>query len=527
MANENEIAEFRKNFLDNYANSEYRKYQAIRERVRDCVSGTATMKGIGGASRSGGGNDFAAVQKYLIPTRRQKKYPEEYLRYLMMADFPGYAETAALVALGLVSTGDDTIAGLERLPESLRGMNAPDSADHPRLRNLRIAINRAQMIDGGCVNFLEVAGPEALRNGAPPFFVNSYRLDKYVTAQLDPEKGSPFVLMDESDWVFDYRIKRNTYVNKYRLFAVDRRGDYYQAALTAEMWPSFDIAEPEPWDAGQEPPDPQFGRAYYPRFNDFFHEIPVDFCNVTQHDPYKYENPMLAPVADKDIIIFNCDAAYRQTLWLTSQPINVIYCDGKARNLTYGAGAVHNLPEGAREEWLEFSGAGAGAQRIALEDMHARAAQKAMSLIATGSDLSGEALKIIQGSQVAPLVSLVKTSGESITRMLHFAAAWAGVGEADLNEISYVPSEVFSRMNLSAGDILQLIQAKRSNPETPVLWSEIRRRLVESGIADEEIADFDELMTRIEAENEAYGTLETPTMRFGIGDGNGSGTAAG
>ena len=198
MANENEINDFRKNFLNTYANSEYRKYQAIRERVRDCVSGSATMKGIGGASQSGGGDDYSSVQKYLIPTKRQKEHPEEYLRYLAMADFPGYAESALLVVLGMVSSGQDTISGIEKLPDSLKKMNAQDSMASPQLMALRVAINRAQMVDGGCVNFLEVNPEYEIRNGKPPFFINSYPLDKYVECQLDPRKGPVFVLMDLS-----------------------------------------------------------------------------------------------------------------------------------------------------------------------------------------------------------------------------------------------------------------------------------------------------------------------------------------
>lgn len=515
MANENATADFRKNFLNAYANTEYKKYQAIRERVRDCVSGSATMKGIGGASRSGGSDDFASVQKYLIPTRRQLSHPDEYLRYLAMADFPGYAEAAALAAIGLAAAGEDTVKGLDGMPDSLRRINPPDPASGGSgLMNLRLTINRGQLIDGGRVNILEVNDLARVESGESPFRINSYSLDKFVICQLDPRRGVPFVLMDESDTAFDYRLKRGVYENRYRLFALDADGLYYQAALRAEQWPEFDIARPEPWDdarSAASPGDPQFGRAFYPRFDGFLHEIPVDFCNVTSHDPTRYEEPVLAPVADKDILIYNCDAAYRQTLWLTSQPINVIYNDGKDRRLPYGAGAVHNLPKDAHEAWLEFSGAGAAAQRTALEDLHMRAQAKTLSLLsADGRGMSGEALRLIQGSQTAPLVSMIKTSGESVTRLLRIAARWLGVDPLLAESVTYVPSEVYSRLNLDHAAILSLVNLKTSVPSAPVLWSEIRRRMVESGIGDED-EDFDALMTRVREENARYaGELSAP-----------------
>lgn len=511
MANENEINELRRNFISRYANQNYAKYQAIRERVRNCASGTATMKGIGANSQNGGGNDFTDVMKYLIPTERQKKYPAEFLRYMQMANFPGYTESTLLVALGLLGTGADTIEGAENIPESLKTFFDPVS-----LNRLRLNINRLQMLDGGAILMLQPMNEEKLKLGESPFEIMVYSMDKYICSQLDPDKGNIFILMDESEFVFNYRLKIPTYNNKYRLHAVDSKGRYYQAALRAEEWASFNIADPEEWDneyAVSNPDDPQFGKAKYPVFGKTLDFIPVDFCNVTHHESDKYENPMLSSLADKDILIYNADAAYRQTLWLTSQPIAVIYGDGKDRYLPYGAGARHNLEKDWREEWLEFHGTGAAAQSKALSELHDEAQNKAMSLIAVGSNISGAALQIIQGSQVAPLVNLVNTSGQSISKMLEFALVWAGKKEIKPN---YVPSEVFARLNLSAGDIMALLSMKRENPDKiPIKWAELRRRLVESGIGDEEMLAFDEFMESVKEENRILGIEEeTPVPRF-------------
>lgn len=511
MANENQINDIRKNFINHYANMNYAKYQAIRERVRDCASGSATMKGVGAHSQNGGGNDYSTVQKYLIPTERQKKHGHEYFRYMMMADFPCYTESTLLVGMGLLGTGEDTIEGVDKMPESMRKF-----ADPVSLSKVRRSLNRAQMIDGGAVVFLQPAGRDALERGKSPMEILVYSLDKYICSQMDPRIGNQFILMDESEFVFDYRLKIPVYDNKYRIHAIDGTGRYYQAALRAEQWAEFNIANPDRWDdayARANPDDPQFGKAMYPKFGTELNFIPVDFCNVTHHLIDKYENPMLTVMADKDILIYNADAAYRQTLWLTSQPTAVVYGDGKERALPYGAGARHNFEKDWREEWLEFHGTGAAAQASALEKLHASAERKAMSLVAVGSNISGAALQIIQGSQVAPLVNIVNTSGETLSKMLKYACEWAG---QKLNVIpKYVPSEMFARMNLSPEVIMSLLSLKRQAPNhIPYKWAELRRRLVESGIGDEAMDEFDTFMEGIRQENHDLGIEEEPVMRF-------------
>lgn len=89
------------------------------------------------------------------------------------------------------------------------------------------------------------------------------------------------------------------------------------------------------------------------------------------------------------------------------------------------------------------------------------------------------------------------------------------MGETE-DKLNYVPSEVFSRMNLSAGDIMSFISLKRSAPDkVPLKWSELRRRLVESGIGDENLEEFDKFMEEVREENEALGIHETDVQRFG------------
>lgn len=500
MANENAVNELRLNFISKYANENYFKYQAIRERVRDCAKGSATMKGIGAQSQSGGGNDYTAVQKYLLPTERQKKNGGEYLRYLMMADFPGYTESTLLCAMGLLGTGQDTVSGFENKSETLKKF-----ADANALMPIRLQLNKAQMVDGGCVIFLAPAGEAEIRTGGVAFKIQIYPYDKYICSQLE-EGGPRFILMDESDKVFNPRRKQWEYVNRYRVFGLNSRGEFYQAAIRAEDWEDFDLENPEERDGGADEQDPQWGKANYPEFGRRLNFIPFDFVNVTHHKA-EYENPLLAVIADKDVTIFNCDAAYRQTLWLTSQPIDVIYGDGKKRVLPYGAGAVHNFPKEFKEEWLEFSGAGAAAQREALDNMHEQAQEKAMSLLSAGkSDLSGTALQIIQGSQVAPLVNLVNTSGEAMTKMLKYAVAWTGEKVNDA-EVKYVPSEVFSRMNLPTAELIQLLNLIREDKDgvIPLKYAELRRRLVESGIGDETLEDFDAFMDEVKQERAEMG----------------------
>lgn len=483
-------------FVQAHTSDDYRRAQAVRERVRDVTAGAAVVKSLGG--------NLADSYKYLIPTERQKSNADEYQRYLAMAVWPGYTGATDLTAGGLLAVGEPTW----KIPPNHRELQQLIEYATPfkdGVKALQLRINRRQRIDGQCVLLMEVNSDERIRNGDPMFFINSYKSEKFLTAWFDFEDGESiarFVILDESDYEFDWIKKRRNYVNKYRLLGIDERDRYYQMAFRADQWNSIDIRNPRP---AADPANPQFGEAFYPAPNGrVFNRIPLTWCNVTNLSGASYENPMLADLADLDLSIFNADAAYRQTLWLTSQPINVITGgNGDKILLAYGAGAVHYLPDGYKEEWLEFTGAGAGAQRTALEDLHARAIAKSMSLFGNvGSNQSGEALKIIQGAQVAPLVSMVQTSGDAITEQLRYAARWLGMSrEQAAEEVLYSPSENFARLNLSITEIMNVVNGMANNADlVPLLEKEVRRAFVESGLAED--MSWDEFLKAWQEEKE-------------------------
>ena len=104
MIDQAQIESFRQNFIKEFANENYARFQAVRQKVRDCAAGSAVMKGVSK-------DDIHKIQEYLIPTERHRKYPDEYYRYAQMAAFPGYTESTLLVGMGLLGTGADTIEG--------------------------------------------------------------------------------------------------------------------------------------------------------------------------------------------------------------------------------------------------------------------------------------------------------------------------------------------------------------------------------------------------------------------------------
>lgn len=504
------LEESRRNFINTYGKRNYWTYDAIRSRVRDVVSGTATIKSVGDKK-------FTKAYQYLIPTERQKNNTDEYVRYLEMAVFYEYTAASAMVGLGMIATGKPSIAGL---PDDLAGLEWRATPYGDGLQALQLRMNTAQFVDGGCVTVLEINPDEKIRQGYPPCYINRYSMDKLIDNRFEFRDGQSFtrfVLMDESDYVYDYKTKHESIVNKYRIFGLDAQNRYYQAALTEDQWggeKSFDIFNPP---VAKNPLNPQFGEAVYPQlYNRYLDVVPVVWCNVTNLSGAHYEKPFLSDIADLDIAIYNADAAYRQTLWLTSQPVfTIIGGKGEEIKIPMGAGVVHFLPEGYKEQFTEFSGAGANAQKEALDKLHEIVNRKAMSLFPVNDNQSGEALKIIQGSQVAPLVTMVNTSGNAITQLLRYAGRWKQMKEEQIQDIIYTPSEAYARRNLDFSEILQFINMKERNPNIPVLRSEIRQKMIENGWGNESVSDFDQFMELVDEENAKYGNMLNADAELG------------
>ena len=138
-----------------------------------------------------------------------------------------------------------------------------------------------------------------------------------------------------------------------------------------------------------------------------------------------------------------------------------------------------------------------------------------MSLFPVNDNQSGEALKIIQGSQVAPLVTMVNTSGNAITQLLRYAGRWKQMKEEQIQDIIYTPSEAYARRNLDFSEILQFINMKERNPNIPVLRSEIRQKMIENGWGNESVSDFDQFMELVDEENAKYGNMLNADAELG------------
>lgn len=315
MGTNDQLETSQRDFIQNYANRDYCFYRAIRERCRDAVSGSARIKAIGG--------DYTSAYKYLYPSRQQKKNGEEYKRYLNMAVWYGYARIAARVGCGLIGVGEPTVANL---PKQIEPMVYYATPFRDGLKALQMRLNLSQFVDGQRIMALELNSPERVRqDNLPVFYINSYQANKFLRVKFDFSDGQSFarfVLMDESDYEFDYFSKREIAVEKYRVFGLDGNDEYYQAAITRDQWQNFDLFSPP---IAADSRNPQFGEAIYPELNGIrFNRIPITWCNVSSLSGASYEEPVLTDVADLDIELFNADAAYRQTLWLTSQPTPVI-----------------------------------------------------------------------------------------------------------------------------------------------------------------------------------------------------------
>jgi hypothetical protein len=108
---------------------------------------------------------------------------------------------------------------------------------------------------------------------------------------------------------------------------------------------------------------------------------------------------------------------------------------------------------------LEFSGAGVGAMKIAMDDDYARAVQAGARLLSTsdeGSPESGEALRLRQGAQTATITTVAKNTAAGLERALRYAAMMLG---QDPDAVSVEANTDFVELRLASEDITSLVDS--------------------------------------------------------------------
>lgn len=195
-------------------------------------------------------------------------------------------------------------------------------------------------------------------------------------------------------------------------------------------------------------------------------------------------------IAEIAVSIYQQYADYRQALYMTSQPTAVV--TGISHDQTpdmIGASSVWTLePADAKAYFLEFSGNGVSAQRVAIQDELAEASSIGAQMLEASkrSAESGEALRLRQGAVTATLSSAVTAVEAGITTALKQAAEWIG---ADPDQVRVTLNRDFLEEDMDPQKLQALVaswQAQAISQE--VLFQNLRKmEVVPAGMSDEEL----------------------------------------
>ena len=395
-------------------------------RCRDIFAGSDLVKKLG--------------DKYLPKSRWHRAGgndgKQDYEDYKTRAIFFSYLKDAIETSLGVLKKSAPTI----KLPPKISFMEKSATVYHDGLVALKGKLDAIIMLTGCAGLSLDVNNQGDGNADRPDFFINIWQPESikdknFAHDELTGESYATFVLLDESEMVFDKKTKRRELETKWRVMGLDAEKRYYTALMRPEQYPDFDLDNP-PVAADQT--SPQMGEAVYPMYHgDILPRIPFTFVNATDLSGGHYDDPPLYDLVDLVLALYRGDADYRQTLHFTASDFyKHTGCTdpNKQRKLSVGAGGILHLGMDEDIAVVSSPGGGANLQKEALLNLHAQCQQRIMTLLDVGANQSGAALEIVQNSKSARLEPINQNTANAIAEQLRYAAEWTGMSREQAHE---------------------------------------------------------------------------------------------
>ncbi|MBE6406463.1 MAG: DUF4055 domain-containing protein [Lentisphaerae bacterium] len=381
---------------------------------------------------------------YLPRTEGQMADPKygskRYEAYKYRANFFNYFASTINAVLGILHR--EPPQRLE-LPPRLHVMQRNFSASGDSLEEMLHLVNFHQLVYGRCGMLLDAPFWDDSPNAVPvAALYPAHRI-------LDWEQNGnvlSFVLLDESGDQFNPELKCREHVQRLRLCALDRNGEYYSIQLTPQEYSRFDFSAEMPDSVYPEIRGKRLGK------------VPFIFVNTSDTTPM-IQAPPLLPLANICLAIYRGEADYRHALYMQAQ--STLFLKGFPLDdpPMMGAGNyIHTESPDAAGSFLEISGAGLSEMRESLAELHKTAVSMGMSLAENGDSESGEALKTRLSVKLALLENLANTSGAAFRKILRLAAEWCSV---DPDTVLFEPNLDFTESSVSASDVSYLWNAKK------------------------------------------------------------------
>ncbi len=381
---------------------------------------------------------------YLPRTEGQMADPKygskRYEAYKYRANYFNYFASAIHSILGLMHR---EAPARVTLPERIRKMHRIFSAAGDSLEEMLRQVNFHQLVYGRCGLLIDVPywddSPEAVPVCA------LYPAHRILDWEQEGNQLN-FVLLDESGDQFNPALKCRDYVQKLRLCALDRNGEYFSLQLTPQEYSVFDF------DA--ELPDSVYPEIRGKRLN----KVPFIFANTSDTAPM-IKPPPLLPLANICLAIYRGEADYRHALYMQAQ--STLFLKGFPLDdpPMMGAGNyIHTESPEAAGSFLEISGSGLSEMRESLENLHRIAVNMGISFAENKTNESGEALKTRLSVRLALLENIASVAGNVFTKVFRIAAEWCG---CDPESVCFEPNLDFSDCSVSASDVSYLWNAKK------------------------------------------------------------------
>jgi len=382
-----------------------------------------------------------------------------YVGYQMRAGFPEITEKAISSMVGIAHRQDGVVTSSDRIDTD------HITVDGHGINELARRCTRKVVKDGRIGLLVDVD-----TDGQP--YIAMYDATSIINWQskvIDGEEVLTLVVLVESAKNDDDIYSHETTV-QYRVLSLT--GGAYVSAL-------FD----ENGDALAEPVQAQTASRKTLNYIPFVTAGSIDTTISVDALP-------LLPMARSAIKIYQLDADYKQSLHMTSEPTPVLVGDPSEDIDTIGSSVIWKLAEGGKAFFLEVSGNGLDAQRLAISDEMSQAEKFGASLGKSTGTESGEALSIRMFSQHATLYSSVNAIGQALTKCLQWAHEIIGVSTDD---VSYIPNSDFTQVSVDTALINAMNAAiNAGNVPREILFELLR----DANMTDR---DDDELASLIES----------------------------
>ena len=405
-------------------NPNYLKLAPKWEFARDAYEGTEAVK------RGPRALDYLPMTKQELAEARELGRSRHYEIRRASANYENFFRPIVSDIAGFMQKNPPTVrfgaVSDSESPAEVRAIRWYGNRYNDGLAGLKQRLNFAQVLDGRYALLLDIVCGADGQNAQ--FSITEYPAPSVLdgeTVPFSPDRpgAAEWILLDESDRVFDRTAKTWYRRPRYRVLGLDANREFYQTLLDRapeEEWAALDLSRP-PRESTR-----------YPMFRGRrLHFIPMTVCNVNRLGFDVWEDPPYLDVAHLAVGNYQIDSFYKTALQNHASPTLVVAnADRPDPNIALG-GVIWPTSRGGlpiTASLLETSGRGLAELRAAKEFTKGALRYTSVRdlLEGAGANSSAEAIKLRTSTGTAAVATIDRTGARAIEEQLVYASIWAG-----------------------------------------------------------------------------------------------------